>query len=143
MADVYTCDDYVIKKIEVETLTFTKGSADTNNEDAYVYTDRSASVSDTYHGIALADMPATLDFEYAYYVTVQRLPLDSYPDTTDIHIDRTTYMANLLPISDSSENFVNNVSLIVNTTLAAFDASFDGSSDSSVDKTGYTVKLGE
>ncbi len=147
MADVYTCDNYVIKKIEAETMNFAKagsGSMAGNESDDYAYTSSSARLRDRWlvGSAVLSSKPASFDFEYAYYVTVQRLPESTYPNTTDVHILRGDYLANLIPLSLSEENFINNVSVIVNTALAASDAAFDGSAAASVDKTGYTVKLG-
>jgi hypothetical protein len=85
-------------------------------------------------------LPATLEVDSFYYVTIQRLPTDSYPDTTDIHIVRTDDF-DRFPLDIGNDALLSNLSASINAEIVAYDAAFDGSAATTPDKTGFTTIL--
>lgn len=119
MTNVWEGTDYNIVSIEANSSVF---ELHANNDIAY-------EGSDNIH---------TLDV--AYYVTIQRLPTNSYPETTDIYIDRMNYYSNVLTFSVSDDTLVSSLLPLINTQLSLNDAEFDSSPSSTPDKAGFTLK---
>lgn len=130
MANIWESDTYNITKIEVKTK-----QAEVDGNGTVQYTESSP----VWTGNSIDGNPIeTLEAEYI--VTIQRLPASSYPLTTDVFIDRFEYYSNILTYSSSDSTFVADILPIINTSLAAYDAEYDGSTPETLDKTGFSIK---
>ena len=119
MANIWEGTDYNITKIEVKT--------------EYANLDAS-------NNFVSLDWPTNTEVDEIYHVTIQRIPISTYPDTTSVFINRLEYFSNLLPYPLTSQTLIDGILPIINTTIVAYDASFDGSSDFTVNTTGFTLK---
>lgn len=126
MANVWEGDTYNITKIEVSTLPGKAAADGTSWTAGSEFDDDSDEIS---------------NLEITFLVTVQRLPQSTYPLVTEVLVDRNPHLSSSLPFGISNADLLANIIPIVNTSIAAYDASYDGSSPVSTDKSGFSLKI--
>lgn len=135
---LWSCDDYTIEKVESLSETFQKVVGSEQYAGWMSDSESGYGVSPAEHG--QDPVPNTFDIETTYYVTVQRIPTSTYPNTTDVLVSRHGNF-DKFPMGIGNADLLSNLSSFVNTAITSFDAEFDGTAVETPDKTGYTVKL--
>lgn len=135
---LWACDTYTIEKLETKTETWTKIVGNADYEGWLHDVENGAGISPAEHG--QDPTPNTFDLEMTYYVTVQRLPTSSYPETTDVLVRRLDNF-DKLPVGIGSADLLSNLSSFVNTAISAYDAEFNGSAIETPDKTDFVTIL--
>jgi hypothetical protein len=101
-------------------------------------------ISEIYECIKTStDEDPNFDVLEHYVVRLQRLPEDSYPHETIVQIDiYGTANADKFPTGLSQSDFLANVLPLVNTEIASYDTSFNGTDAEAFSSTGLSKVFG-
>lgn len=84
-----------------------------------------------------ADISANINYNY-YTLIIQRLPTSTYPETTEVELTNREVSPDL-----SVSDWIAQALPVINTRLAAFDSSFDGTPAVPIDTANLTLMFNE